>query len=218
LRNRQLNTLLDQKQGDLLVSTSNELKFDSYQLLNMSFHDNNIPDNDYIFFPIEEDDDMCRAIHSLIQVKNVKSDILIQNQTLGPASLPRNAPIGFLYLLTNIEDIKEPPKTELKPDWLKKIHLSAPQEYNPRYQALFQKYRDVFSQDEFDLGWTDTVKHSIQLRNNNPIFIKQFCIPFAHQKVINNFVDDMLNKGLIESTRSKYNSPIFCIQKKNGTW
>jgi len=148
----------------------------------MSFYDSNIPDDEYICFPIE-DDDTCRAIHSLIQVKDGKSDILIQNRTQGPATISRNAPIGFLYSFTSQENTTiEFPKSKLKPNWLNKVHLSAPLEYKSKYQALFQKFCDVFSQNEFNLGWTDTVKHSIQLKDDNAIFTKQFCIPFAHQK------------------------------------
>jgi len=185
----------------------------------MSFTDLNIPNGDYIFFPIEEDD-TCRAIHSLINVEDGKSDILIQNRTQGPASITRNSPMGFLYNFVSEEDdiMDNSQKAKPKPNWLEKLHLFAPQEHKTRYRMLFQKFCDIFSHDEFDLGWTDTVKHSIPLKYNNPIFTKQFHIAFFSSNVINDFVDDMLNKGLTESNHSKYNSPIFCIQKKNGSW
>ena len=32
------------------------------------------------------------------------------------------------------------------------------------------------------------------------------------------FVQEMLDKKLIEVSRSRYNSPIFCVKKSNGKW
>ena len=80
------------------------------------------------------------------------------------------------------------------------------------------KYHDVFSKDDYDLGWTDKVSHRIKLKHNKPIFTKQFKIPFAHQESIHDFVKDMLDRKLVEVSRSRYNSPIFCVKKKDGSW
>ena len=48
--------------------------------------------------------------------------------------------------------------------------------------------------------------------------MKQFKIPLPHQEIIQEFVEEMLDRKLIEVSRSRYNSPIFCVKKKNGSW
>ena len=102
--------------------------------------------------------------------------------------------------------------------FLRQINLKCPTEYRQRYNNLFSEFHDVFSKTEYDLGWTDKVSHRIRLKHNRPINTKQFKIPFPHQQIIHEFVEDMLDKKLIEVSRSRYNSPIFCVRKKNDKW
>ena len=94
-------------------------------------------------------------------------------------------------------------------EFLKKISLKCPPEYRKRYEDLFLKYHDIFSKDEYDLGWTDKVSHRIKLKHDQPIHTKQFRIPYPHQEVLKEFVADKLDRKLIEVSRSLYNSSIF---------
>ena len=103
-------------------------------------------------------------------------------------------------------------------EFLEKIDLRCPAEYRTKYHQLFLKYHDVFSKNEYDLGWTDKVSHRIKLKHDRPIHTKQFKIPLPHQEIIQEFVEEMLDRKLIEVSRSRYNSPIFCVKKKNGSW
>ena len=64
----------------------------------------------------------------------------------------------------------------------------------------------------------DKVSHYINLQHERPIHTKQFKISLPHQEIIQEFVEEMLDKKLIEISRSLYNSPIFCVKKKNGSW
>ncbi len=41
---------------------------------------------------------------------------------------------------------------------------------------------EAVSQDNFDLGWTDTLMHEIALKTAEPIYVKQFKILDAHCK------------------------------------
>ena len=62
-------------------------------------------------------------------------------------------------------------------EFLEKIKLKCPPEYRLKYHKLFLEYHDVFSKNEYDLGWTDKVSHRINLEHNRPIHTKQFKIP-----------------------------------------
>ena len=103
-------------------------------------------------------------------------------------------------------------------EFLEKIDLRCPAEYRTKYHQLFLKYHHIFSKNEYDLGWTDKVSHRIKLQLDHPIHTKQFKIPLPHQEIIQEFVEEMLDRKLIEVSRSRYNSPIFCVKKKNGSW
>ena len=82
--------------------------------------------------------------------------------------------------------------------FLNKIKLKCRNRYIVDYQILFLRYHDVFSKSEYDLGWTDKVSHKIHLIHGQPINNKQFKIPIPHQELIKDFVEDMLDKKLIE--------------------
>ena len=83
---------------------------------------------------------------------------------------------------------------------------------------LILKYHDCFTKDKYDLGRDTSVKHCIRLNTKKTIYTKQFRIPYKHQEVIEEFIQKMLYKKLIEVSRSRYNSTIFYVKKSNGKW
>ena len=115
----------------------------------------------------------------------------------------------------------EPKKGELQPATeaereylLSKMHIKAPSEWRQRYIDLMLRYHDTMSKNKFDLGWSDVVKHKIRMKTEEPIFVRQFRVPMHHHEVLKEFVNELLRKGAIRPSRSPYNSPIFCVDKK----
>ena len=53
--------------------------------------------------------------------------------------------------------------------------------------------------------------HEIPLKTTEPIYVKQFRIPEAHREEVEKHVAEWLKLA-----RSKYNSPLFAVMKKNG--
>jgi hypothetical protein len=50
----------------------------------------------------------------------------------------------------------------------------------------------------------------------DPVYRKQFKILEAHHQFIKQTLDEWLKLGVIKRSNSLYNSPIFCVQKKQG--
>ena len=122
---------------------------------------------------------------------------------------------------TEKKDYPEPKKgcinelsSKEKDDFLSKLHCNAPTEWKQKYIDLIMRYNDVFSKNKFDLGWTDVMEHTVRMKDDNPVFVKQFRVPYEHQAVLHEFVDELLKKGAIRESRSPYNSPVFCVPKK----
>ena len=101
-----------------------------------------------------------------------------------------------------------------KEEFLSQLHCKAPSEWKQRYTDLILRYNDVFSKDKFDLGWTDVMQHKIHMKSETPVFVKQFRVPYEHQSVLHEFVEELLKTGAITESRSPYNSPVFCVPKK----
>ena len=97
------------------------------------------------------------------------------------------------------------------------MNLNVPVPFRQRYEQLLIKYHDVFSRSKQDLGRSNTLQHEIQLKSNEPVYVKQFKIPDAHREVIEKHVKEWIALGIVEPARSRYNSPMFCVGKKDGT-
>jgi hypothetical protein len=91
-----------------------------------------------------------------------------------------------------------------------------PEKYYDQYLKILIDNHDVVSRNKFDLGRSSTLLHEIALKTKEPIYVKQFKIPDAHRIEVEKHVADWLKLGVIQPTRSKYNSPIFVVAKKNG--
>ncbi len=50
----------------------------------------------------------------------------------------------------------------------------------------------------------------------DPVYQKQFKIPEAHHQFIKQILDEWLKLGVVKRSNSLYNSPIFCVPKKQG--
>jgi hypothetical protein len=84
------------------------------------------------------------------------------------------------------------------------------------YIDILFKHQNAFSVDKFDLGRAKNFTHKNYLKDNEPVYEKQFKIPEAHQNFIEAMLAEWLKLGVVKRTNSLYNSPLFCIPKKHG--
>jgi hypothetical protein len=91
-----------------------------------------------------------------------------------------------------------------------------PEDEKESYKKLIVDNHDVFSFGKYDLGRATTLMHDIELKCSDPIYVKQFKIPDAHLQEIEKNVVEWLKLGVVQPTRSKFNSPLFLVGKKDG--
>jgi hypothetical protein len=91
-----------------------------------------------------------------------------------------------------------------------------PDQFCKQYLKVILKNHEAVSQNKFDLGRTDTLMHEIALKTSEPIYVKQFKIPDTHCQEVERHVLEWLKLGVIQPARSRYNSPIFAVMKKDG--
>jgi hypothetical protein len=109
------------------------------------------------------------------------------------------------------------PAIDVRPDFYQICNLEVPSEYKERYHALLAKHKNIFSLSKSDSGFCNTVLHKLFMKTEEPVYVKQFKIPEAHQNYLQDQVREWLKLGIIQPSRSRYNSPVFLIQKKDGT-
>jgi hypothetical protein len=122
-------------------------------------------------------------------------------------------------MTVNIEQTELPTPTKITEEKKKYIlnnaKLNVPEEFRQRYMDLLLKYHEVVSSSKYDLGKCTTSMHDIKLKTEDPIYIKQFRIPEAQREAVQKPIEELL-KLVVRPSRSKFNSPIFVVNKKDG--
>jgi Retroviral aspartyl protease len=95
--------------------------------------------------------------------------------------------------------------------------LEVPAKSEEDYHQLLAKHRQVFSHDKNDIGYCDMILHKLFMRTAEPVYMKQFKIQEAHQHYLQEQVQEWLKLGIIQPFRSRYNSLVFLVEKKDGT-
>jgi hypothetical protein len=73
------------------------------------------------------------------------------------------------------------------------------------------KHQEAISLDKYNLGLAKNYKHKIHLKNEDPVYRKQFKIPEAHHHFIDQTLEEWLKLGVVRRSNSLYNSTIFCV-------
>ncbi len=102
-------------------------------------------------------------------------------------------------------------------EFLQKLKLTVLPSELPAYLDLILKNHDVFSKNKNYLGCATNATHKIHLKNEAPIYVKQFPIPETYHKQLNLQVQEWLRIAVIKPTNSPYNSPFFVVPKKDGS-
>ena len=94
--------------------------------------------------------------------------------------------------------------------------INVPNNYSEKYRQVLKKHHAVFSRDKTDLGRSNLIQHEIHLKSDEPIYVKQFKMPDVHRDYLEEQVKEWLKLGIVQPTRSRYNSPMFLVNKKDG--
>ncbi|XP_064470265.1 uncharacterized protein LOC135385018 [Ornithodoros turicata] len=79
---------------------------------------------------------------------------------------------------------------------------------------IITKHRNVFSDVP---GKTTEVQCDLQLSTDRPINTKQYPLPYTVRQTVEREVKEMLRLGVIEKSKSPYNSPALLVKKPDGS-
>jgi hypothetical protein len=111
---------------------------------------------------------------------------------------------------------KVPKKKLTKAKIAEKAHLNVPPEFKQKYVDILYKHQAAISANKYDLGLATKFKHKLHLKDNAPVYRKQFKTLEAHKSFIEQSLDEWLKLGIVKRANSLYNSPIFYVPKKQG--
>jgi len=206
------------------------------QLITVHYHGMKIEDNLAIATVFSPKNKFISGEPGLIKIdSNNCARILVNNCAPFDIKMDRKDIIGWVehteetnplelndqVLSSVISDIQQrlpkvPQKKYTKEEIKNTANLNVPASYKTKYVDLLHKYQDTISKSKADLGRAKNFVHKIHLKDNNPVYRKQFKIPEAHTDFIEQTVEEWLKLGVVRRANSLYNSPIFCVPKKEG--
>ena len=84
---------------------------------------------------------------------------------------------------------------------------------------LLNHFRDVVALPGEPLGKTHMTEHHIKLKpNTNPVYIPAYRLPHSQREIVDKQIEELLAQGVINHSKSPWNSPLFLVPKKDGTY
>lgn len=233
---RTRNIVFDSPNMEILTTTHEEtVQALSSKIIRTRFHGTLLPEAHYIASIISPQSKTITGMPQLVKFdKNNVCSVVIDNCSPVDIVLPRRSIVAVLEMETSelipledsrLEEIISSVKDQVKQkgptpltklEMAKRTKLNVPVEYKQKYIDLLFKHHKAISVDKHDLGLHTSFKHKIHLKDSNPVYRKQFKIPEAHQDFIEATLEEWLKLGVVRRSNSLYNSPIFCVPKKQG--
>ena len=111
--------------------------------------------------------------------------------------------------------------TKQVPGHLKDLYQKTVEGMNKGQQRqvakLLNKYSNVFSETDDDIGRTGVLKHRIPTGEAKPIRQPLRRVPYHMQKEMDEQIDNMLKKDVITPSKSPWASGIVLVKKKDGS-
>ncbi len=225
--NAKMNTICATKQMTIPAMTSS--------IITTKFNGELHPDKTYIAMIHCPGAPTLTGVPSLVSIdSNQNCKIVIENCAPNEVTIKRNDIMGIMEveedemyplmdeaaadICASIKsNIPSTPRTQLtRDDIAKQCNLQVPEEFKERYLDILFKHQEAISLNKYDLGLVNNYKHWIHLKNENLVYRKQFKIPEAHHNFIKQTLEECLKLGVVRRSDSLYNSPIFCVPKKQG--
>jgi hypothetical protein len=89
-------------------------------------------------------------------------------------------------------------------------------ELKEKYVVILFKHQEAKGIDKYDLGLAKNYQHKINLKTTDLVSQKQFKTSEAHHQFIEQTMEEWLKLRVVKRSNSLYNSPIFCVPKKQG--
>ena len=184
--------------------------------------------NDFIFNPdysklLKRSLMAASALYSGKRIQSGYIPVKIVCAQEGKYTLFKNTCIGTLEcknsfdIVCNIENDESKSYDEIVKEILSSHHSNLEREELDMLKIILIKYKELFSRCSTDIGTIKGIKHVINTGNNLPIAQPSRRIPMHLEDKVENLIEEMLQKDIIQKAESPWNSPIVVVPKKNGT-
>jgi len=143
--------------------------------------------------------------------------VRILNTNSYPVEIPstqqiNSTPLSKFYVLNTKQE-----NTTRTADILALLTPNFPKFATNTLTTLCSTYADIFALDNEPISTNNFYEQRIALSDDKPVYIKNYRLPYSLKKEINDQVESMLQRNIIEPSTSAYNSPIILVPKKSNS-
>ncbi|XP_053376865.1 uncharacterized protein LOC128547752 [Mercenaria mercenaria] len=171
------------------------------------------------------------AVEGVIQPYNKSPGICLVNTSEKEVKIPQNVPIGFCEsyneakptatYTSRVTNVSPSGGNLEVPEHLKDLYersvTDLTEEQAVKLSELLIKYQDVFAKSPEDLGRNNSVLHKINTGQAKPIRQPPRRQPIGIRDTEKEEVYKMLDRGVIEQSKSSWSSPIVLVTKKDNS-
>uniref|UniRef100_A0A8C1GXL0 Gypsy retrotransposon integrase-like protein 1 n=1 Tax=Cyprinus carpio TaxID=7962 RepID=A0A8C1GXL0_CYPCA len=143
----------------------------------------------------------------------------VHNETFKEVAVPPGTVIAHMFptdTVTETRRVRTMSQT-IDPTLFNFGTSAIPPEWERKLRQKLSERINVFSLEEWDVGWAKGVKHHIQLHDPRPFRERSRRIAPADIDDVRRHLKDLLAAGIIKESRRPYASPIVIARKKNGS-
>lgn len=180
----------------------------------------------------------CEVVRK-IKYPPIKESLLILNQEISPGIFIGRSLVSkdrpYVRILNINEEEKEIPDNPLQFETLVDYNIITLNNYKPTRRdellkllakkfpkiaqdnltELCTEYEDIFALPTDKVTANNFYKQKLRIKDEVPVYIKNYRIPQTHKSEINKQVTELLKNNIIEPSISEYNSPVLLVPKKN---
>ena len=101
-----------------------------------------------------------------------------------------------------------------KNEILQNLYKNFPSFVHEKLESLCTDFIDIFSLESDAVTSNNFYTQKLRLKDNNPVYIKNYRIPHAHKEIVDKEVEKLIQHDIIEPSYSEYNSPVLLVPKK----
>lgn len=143
--------------------------------------------------------------------------MIIMNNTNQTITLRRGCPVAKFSTIGTVSEITLPTKQKYHIADADLGKVDVPEEFRPKISKLLEENKDLFVSEDKFLGRTDTVEMRINTGEHKPIKKQPYRTPLRQRRLVDSAIDEMMEAGVVERSRSPWGFPIVLVQKKDGS-
>ena len=148
-----------------------------------------------------------------------KVNVEVSNLTNHDITIPGKTVICSLQTATVSHPTPAPQNSVSQEDFLKQFLVGSTLSESQLVSVhqFLEKWSDIFSKSDTDIGETNLMTHQINLTDDTPIKQPHRRIPPQLYDEVRNHIRDMLDAGIIRESNSPYASPIVLVRKADNS-